>query len=120
MNLYGLIDIDNFTDFNLKYGYEKGNELLVSVESALLELLKPNYSARLNSDEFVFHLNASFGDSKGQLLFLLSELSIKFGITVSIGLLEVEKTLDFDKIINHLMKNMLFAKMSGKNMIYLG
>lgn len=120
MNTYGLLDIDNFSEFNKLFGYERGNRLLIETEITLQESLKPLYAAKLNSDEFIFHLNGSFLENKNSLLFLLSNLNKKFDITASIGILEVRRNFDFDKIINHLMTNMLYAKINGKNKIYVG
>ncbi len=119
MNVFGLIDIDNFTRFNHKFGYEQGNKLLEIFENLINETLNPLFSKRLNSDEFIFQLNGSFKENERVLFDLLSIIKVKLGITVSIGITETDENYDYKQNIKYLMSNMLIAKRNGKNKICL-
>jgi len=119
MNVFGLIDIDNFTQFNHKFGYEQGNKLLEIFEDLINETLNPLFSKRLNSDEFIFQLNGSFKENERVLFDLLSIINVKLGITISIGIAEADENFDYKQNIKYLMSNMLIAKRNGKNKICL-
>ncbi|MBL1233207.1 MAG: GGDEF domain-containing protein [Flavobacteriales bacterium] len=119
MNVYGLVDIDNFTLFNHKYGYEQGNKVLESLESLINEILTPLFSKRVNSDEFIFKLNGSFEENDKILFDLLSVVNDRLGITISVGLKEADDKFNYKQNINKIMSAMLIAKRNGKNKICL-
>lgn len=51
--LFLFIDIENFKNFNEKYGFMEGNELLRSVADAVQEVFKGDTVARFSNDNFV-------------------------------------------------------------------
>ena len=50
-------DVDNFKLFNANYGFEKGDELLVSIAGIIKEIFKDQLVARFSGDHFVVCTN---------------------------------------------------------------
>ena len=119
MIVFGLIDIDEFTSFNLSNSFEKGNIMLNELEGVATTILSPIEWRKLDADEFIFYLHGSFKDNKHNLSTLLLKCEHNLGITISIGLAESTKYLNFEQVINQLRVNLLTAKKYGKNKMCL-
>lgn len=115
MVIYGLIDIDDFTTFNLINGFEKGNEILRMLEDISIRALEPNVWRKLDSDEFIFLMDGSFEENRQKFSDLLLNSKKQLKITISIGLSELKFECGFEQIINQLKSNLLIAKCNGKN-----
>lgn len=119
MFVYGLIDIDDFTLFNLSNGFQKGNDILNGLEELIQSKLHTTTWQKLNSDEFIFFLHGPFEQNKQKLLDLLTSCQRNLNVTISLGLLELDCKYSFDQIINRLMISLLMAKNHGKNKMCL-
>lgn len=119
MFTYGLVDIDDFTTYNINYGFEKGNEILSTFEYVAQGILVPKIWKKLGSDEFIFVLEKSFLDNKQNILMILHKCKESLGITVSIGLSEQQFYYELEVVVNTLRVNLLTAKKYGKNKICL-
>lgn len=117
--IYGLIDIDNFRSFNLKNGFEEGNSALMKFENLATSFLNPTNWKRLGGDEFLFECQGTFEQNKIEISNLLSQSESFLAITCSIGLVELNISVQFEQIINNLKYNMLIAKANGKNQFCL-
>lgn len=54
--MFCILDIDNFKEFNDKYGHQVGDEVLIKVANCLKESLRGNdCTMRLGGDEFAFY-----------------------------------------------------------------
>lgn len=115
--IYGIIDIDNFSFYNLNNSFESGNRLLNNAEDLITEQLQPHKWRRLDGDEFLFVILGTFECNKLMLTELMCNIQKKLTITLSLGLLESEITYDFEEIIHRLKHNLLIAKNNGKNKI---
>ncbi len=60
------IDIENFKAFNAKYGFDKGDELLVKVAEALKRVFEDDLISRFSSDHFVI-LTSTKNDIKNRI-----------------------------------------------------
>ncbi|WOE70743.1 response regulator [Hydrogenimonas thermophila] len=96
------LNIDNFDQINLYYGFEVGDLLLIEFASFLRKLLDSNKLYRINGDEFAI-LIKEFTLSEAKSIaenihnsiynnyFLVNGLSLC--ITVTIGIIPIDKTL---------------------------
>ncbi len=117
--VYGIIDIDNFTEFNLNNSFECGNKLLINFEELINLHIKPYEYRKLDGDEFLFSVKGTFEDNKSSLIQLMSDVKEKLNITISFGLLESKNKYSFKRIITELKMNLLIAKQNGKNKIFI-
>ena len=118
-SIYGIIDIDNFGLFNLEHSFEKGNNLLIDLEKLLSTILKPYDWRKLDGDEFLFIMNGNFESNKQEILHAMNDAEKKYGVTISVGLLELDTGYSFKQVIFDLKKNLIIAKEEGKNKICL-
>lgn len=117
--VYGIIDIDNFTEFNLENSFECGNKLLINLEKLINLYIKPYEYRKLDGDEFLFSIKGTFEHNKSSIIQLMSEVEKKLNITISFGLLESKTKYSFKKVITELKMNLLIAKHNGKNRIFI-
>ena len=115
-----LLDIDDFTIYNLKLGFEIGNALL----NEILELIHkiPNQCGfrRVDSDEFLFCCFGTFNENKQNLVRLMQAVETNLKVTVSIGATEINGDIELDEILLNILKRyVLIVKNNGKNKIYI-
>lgn len=121
------IDIDNFKKLNDEFGHEGGDIVLQHFAEILQEHSRKglDYIFRLGGEEFcVISIDTTIDYSieyMNRIMNITSEKFklTKFGeITLSIGIVEFDKTTDsYDKILSFADKKMYEAKKSGKNTI---
>ncbi|MBI3521382.1 MAG: GGDEF domain-containing protein [Bacteroidetes bacterium] len=117
--MIGLIDIDDFTEFNHKNSFDTGNKLLCSIESKLnIKLNDLKYIKRLGTDEFIFKCEGSYSKNSKNLANLMSELCDEAGLTISIGILNDEESIN-EITIKKLKACVYIVKQNGKNKIYV-
>ncbi|MGE4547543.1 MAG: diguanylate cyclase, partial [Desulfurella sp.] len=82
-----ILDINNFTAINNKYGYIKGDYIIKAIAKSILEIDKIYYLARTGSDEFGFILNTSDKDEILKIAKSIEENieSLNLGIDISLG-----------------------------------
>ena len=113
-----LLDIDDFSQFNLANGFEKGNNTLKELE-ALLKTINPEIFFCLGSDEYFFYWTKPFTSTKAFLIQLMQAIEKKLGVTISIGATENVQSRTPEQIIKQLKLNVQIAKANGKNKIYV-
>ncbi len=117
--MIGLIDIDDFTEYNYKNSFDTGNKLLRSFESKLnIKLKSLEYIKYLGTDEFIFKCEGSYSKNAACLTELMSELWDEAGLTISIGILNDEDLLN-EVTIKKLKACLYIVKQNGKNKIYV-
>jgi diguanylate cyclase (GGDEF)-like protein len=82
-----ILDINNFTATNNKYGYIKGDYIIKTIAKSILEIDKIYYLARTGSDEFGFILDTSDKDEILRIAKSIEEKieSLNFDIDISLG-----------------------------------
>ncbi|BBB91473.1 MAG TPA: EAL domain-containing protein [Methylomusa anaerophila] len=124
-----LIDLDNFKLVNDTYGHAVGDQVLVSLVTLLRKYLRPrDIIARLGSDEFaVFLEDVAEEECKGvaekirrlldesELFVQVHHLSVN--LTASIGIVAIDGSLDFQRVLAYADTAVYAAKDSGKNRV---
>lgn len=131
----GILDVDHFKRYNDTYGHPKGDLALQQISSAMNAILQraSDYCFRIGGEEFCFFFNEldlKKAESQTQrILSTIEELAIvhtgnePYGvITVSIGLLEVQKDLDYslETLMSTIDQALYTAKESGRNRFVVG
>lgn len=117
--MIGLIDIDDFSEYNYKNSFDTGNKLLRSFESKLnIKLSNLEYIKYLGTDEFIFKCEGSYSENSTSLTKLMSELWDEAGLTISIGILNDEESIN-EIVIKKLKACVHIVKQNGKNKIYV-
>jgi len=82
-----ILDINNFTAINNKYGYIKGDYIIKTIAKSILEIDKIYCVARTGNDEFGFILNTSDKDEILRIAKSIEEKieSLNLGIDISLG-----------------------------------
>lgn len=126
--MLAIIDVDNFKEYNDKFGHQKGDEVLVSLAEIMKECTRESVDMcfRLGGDEFAISLpqtTASQGTEVVQRI-LLAFLEKNFGETsLSIGLVsckrnkKLSKEEDEQAMKERADQAMYDAKKSGKNCV---
>jgi len=125
-----LFDIDDFKDVNDSYGHNIGDVVLIEVADIISKSVrKSDICGRFGGDEFgillpLTDLESSLKVAKKILKTVsdaeFSSAKSKFGITLSIGVVEVNSESDvsnMEKLINEADKYLYLAKQKGKNAI---
>ena len=125
----GFVDIDNFRDYNTKYGHLQGDEVIKYVASTLKETVKGDVG-RAGGDEFTFcMLNPSYQTVEEAMKEMHRKLNK--GITImntniliptpcSIGVVIVKgKELKYDTVLKCSDEAMYYAKEKGKNTYHI-
>ena len=121
----GFVDIDNFRDYNTKYGHMQGDEVIKYVAATLKESVEGDVG-RTGGDEFTFCiLNASYDDVEASMKAMCKRLNEGIAILetgeviptpCSIGVvIERGTSLDYEEILKHSDEAMYQAKERGKN-----
>lgn len=122
----GFLDIDDFRNFNTKYGHQVGDDVICYVAKTLQENISGEVG-RIGGDEFVFCYAGAIGDEKmkadaARILKLLQENYInpeskeQIPITGSLGIVMAkEGGMDYTDLVRIADKAMYEAKNAGKN-----
>ena len=91
------IDIENFKSFNAKYGFDKGDELLIKVARAITHIFGDDLISRLSGDHFVVltstdDVAGSVIDVKG----LVGENMPDYANVIRVGVYEIDKNSPVD------------------------
>ena len=125
----GFVDIDNFRDYNTRYGHLQGDEVIKHVASTLKETVQGDVG-RTGGDEFTFCiLNPSYQMVEDAMKEMHKKLNqgiaimntnIIISTPCSIGVVIVKgKELEYDRILKCSDKAMYCAKEKGKNTYYI-
>jgi len=126
--ILALLDIDNFKEYNDKYGHQAGDEVLIELGKILIECTrdKVDMCFRLGGDEFALLLPQASPDQGTEIVqrILLSFVEKSYGkTTLSIGLIacrrnpHLDRTKDEKEMIHRADEAMYEAKNSGKNCV---
>lgn len=123
------IDLDNFKLVNDTYGHAAGDELLINLVKILKNSLrKSDLLARLGGDEFAVLLEGTSAREAGLVAEKLRRLvdeselylranSARVNLSVSIGIVMVDGTLDSQKLLSHADTALYAAKEEGRNRV---
>jgi len=115
-----LLDIDDFTKYNLTYSFEKGNEILNKIETLIKSLSYLKNYKKIDGDEFLFSCYGEFKRNKTYIFSLMQKIENELHITVSIGAIESLQTTDnFQELHRDLQLSLLIAKNNGKNKLFI-
>lgn len=116
---YCLLDIDDFTTFNLLNSYEKGDTLINQLSDAIRKIPEFNKLTRVDSDEFLFSCYGNFEENKKNLFHLMQTIQNELKATVSIGVTEHNPSMiSSEYILKKLRRGLLTAKDFGKNKLH--
>lgn len=124
-----ILDIDHFKKINDTYGHDAGDRVLTALSDILTKACLPgkHMAARLGGEEFaVFlkNLNGFQSHSFCENLRARVEETIvdlhgtDVSVTVSIGVVEIEKGESFDNQLNAADQLLYMAKANGRNRVY--
>lgn len=126
-----LIGLDNFKLTNDILGHLAGDEILRNLVSLLQRHLKPgDYLARFAGDEFAVVLEGVTGEQAKQVaenlrtaveqdeMCMVSTRNC-FSMTISVGVVTVDGTLDAAKLLSHVDIALHYAKEQGRNRVIL-
>lgn len=114
-----LLDIDDFTTFNLLNSYEQGDTLLNQLADTIRQIPQFNNLTRIDSDEFLFSCFGNFEENKKSLFLLMQTIQRDLKVSVSIGVTERNSSIvSSERILNKLRRGLLTAKDFGKNKLH--
>ncbi len=122
-----LLDIDNFKPINDTYGHICGDRVLKGIGRVIREVLrKTDTGIRYGGEEILVVLPLTkFHDAVKVAEKLRDRIkSLRFkclgnrGVTVSVGVFEVDRPMSITQILKEVDKNLYFAKRLGKDRIY--
>jgi diguanylate cyclase (GGDEF)-like protein/PAS domain S-box-containing protein len=126
-----LIDLDNFKLVNDSLGHAAGDELLITLVGILRNNLREgDLLARLGGDEFVVLLEGAKATEAElvaeKLRRVIDEEEIplvmhgaSFNLSISIGIIMIDGTLDYRKLLSHADTALYTAKDEGRNRIIM-
>lgn len=125
----GFVDIDNFRDYNTKYGHMQGDEVIKYVANTIKEVV-PGIVGRNGGDEFAFVIpNATYQmvevamkevHKKLNEGVIVKDTGEKIPTPCSIGvIIECRKDLDYDYVMEQSDAAMYEAKARGKNTYHI-
>ncbi len=125
----GFVDIDNFRDYNTKYGHMQGDEVIKYVANTVKDAV-PGIVGRNGGDEFAFVIpNATYEmvEEAMQTIhkklnegLLIKDLGEKIPTPCSIGvIIEKRRELDYDYVMEQSDAAMYEAKARGKNTYHI-
>ena len=120
-----MIDVDNFKQFNDRYGHIAGDRVLIAVAGALREYLRPtDLIARFGGDEFAVLLPdvdpqqaAQTAERVREQIAALSPPSLSTAVTVSIGVTARIGDDDVNRLVHRADEAMYEAKAQGRNRV---
>ena len=125
----GFVDIDNFREYNTKYGHMQGDEVIKYVANTIKEEV-PGIVGRNGGDEFAFVIpNASYEIVEVSMKEIHKKLNIgvqiketgeQIATPCSIGvIIEKSSALDYDYVMEKSDAAMYEAKARGKNTYHI-
>ena len=125
----GFVDIDNFRDYNTKYGHMQGDEVIKYVAATVQEYI-PGIVGRNGGDEFAFVIpDATYDkvEAAMKVIYIKLNMGIKIKDTreqvatpCSIGVVLTQgNALNYDEIMEQSDAAMYEAKARGKNTYYI-
>jgi diguanylate cyclase (GGDEF)-like protein/PAS domain S-box-containing protein len=126
------IDIDDFKQYNDKFGHQAGDYVLGKVGEAIMRAARDeDIASRYGGEEFTLLLNCDFEmavkagerirSTIEDLCSTFADASIKRNITVSVGLASLGKDADTaQQLVKVADARMYEAKRRGKNQVYSG
>lgn len=122
-----LFDIDHFKQINDTYGHDVGDDVLVSVATAVQDSLRPSDTVgRWGGEEFVVIAEQTDREAASQLAERLRQLIAALNIspvdrvTVSIGVAEWLPGMSEKQLVRCADQAMYIAKQSGRNRVVTG
>lgn len=118
-----MFDIDHFKGINDTYGHMFGNEILAIVGEELREAINGyGIAARWGGDEFLSILTVEPDKAKQIMERLMTSLKNRekgeaYCVTVSVGILEVDKKLSMEQLIKKVDEALYRSKENGRNQI---
>lgn len=120
-----LFDIDHFKSINDDFGHLFGDEVLIKISEVVSSVIRVNdYFFRIGGEEFVIlfsdtHIKKALSIAKKIKKSIEQEVNIVKNrkITISIGVTEVQKDDDHDKIFKRVDEYLYEAKNKGRNTI---
>lgn len=118
-----MFDIDHFKGINDTYGHIFGNEILTIVGEELRKAINGyGIAARWGGDEFLSVLTVEPDEAKQIMERLMTSLKNQekgeaYGVTISVGLLEVDKRLGMEQLIKKADEALYQSKENGRNQI---
>jgi diguanylate cyclase (GGDEF)-like protein len=120
-----MLDVDNFKQFNDRYGHIAGDRVLIAVAGALREYLRPtDLIARFGGDEFAVLLPdvdsqqaAQTAERVREQIAALSPPSLSTAVTVSIGVTARIGDDDVNRLVHRADEAMYEAKAQGRNRV---
>ena len=120
-----LIDLDHFKQVNDNYGHVVGDEVLSKVSRIIqTRIRKTDLLCRYGGEEFLLYLHnidkaeaaSLLGDIRQSLRTCDSwqSIPVRFNVTFSAGIIQVDKINDFDAIISACDAQLYSAKASGR------
>jgi diguanylate cyclase (GGDEF)-like protein len=124
-----VLDIDHFKAVNDSFGHDAGDRVLKRLADVMTELCATakHIPARLGGEEFAIYLNHadafqahSFCERLRQTVedMLVSTGSRDIGVTISIGVVEMEAGETIDNQLNAADQLLYMAKANGRNRVY--
>ncbi len=124
----GVLDLDNFKNFNDRYGHNTGDEILREFSSAVLKCLRlEDEFGRIGGEEFGLllpHTKLSDAQTVAERIRRTVEVTPVLSegrehyITVSIGIAEANpKIMSLDNVLNSADKALYMAKKKGRNRV---
>lgn len=120
----GFLDVDNFRDFNTKYGHQAGDRVLKFVAETLQSTVKGEIG-RIGGDEFVFcssekktvtELEADMQKLLEKLRMGFADNGTQISVPCSIGVITTQAGVtDYTELIRAADKAMYKAKEAGRN-----
>ncbi len=118
--IFCLLDIDNFSLYNLTNSFENGNIALERIYNLIMQLPALSNLTKLGSDEFIFSCIGDFEQNKASIFSLLQTIQNNLNFTVCIGITEpICMNFSLEKLLHRLKSNVMTAKANGKNKIYI-
>ena len=125
----GFVDIDNFRDYNTKYGHMQGDEVIKYVANTVKDAV-PGIVGRNGGDEFAFVIpNATYEMVEEAMKVvhkklnegvIIKDIGEKIPTPCSIGVvIEKNKNLDYDYVMEQSDAAMYEAKARGKNTYHI-
>lgn len=118
-----MFDIDRFKDINDTYGHIFGNEILAIVGEELRKAINGyGIAARWGGDEFLSILTVEPDRAKEIMECLMASLKNQekgeaYSVTVSVGILEVDRKLSMEQMIKKVDEALYRSKENGRNQI---
>lgn len=126
------IDIDDFKQYNDKFGHQEGDYILHKVGEAIMRAARnEDIASRYGGEEFTLLLNCDFNQALQaaerirttieDLCSPFADSRIRCAVTVSVGLATLGKDADTaERLVRMADARMYEAKRLGKNQVYAG